>query len=600
MFLARFEGIDLRGVISLAVLTLTLTGIRPPLAEEGSPVACLADFSLCQPSSALSHDQEQGKWRLIPYVSVEGSGTMIAAASFINAPEITLPLRAEGWHEIRLGVWNPAFAYDGSPAIKVRLSGDAAFRQLHQGGSPDSQEATFLREVYYGDADLTGQDLVIGKMNGPLGRSAFLAYVKLVPIPPARIEQVVKDRERTNTRNLVATIDGISYFHYGEYSRPEHILEQVELYRHSDVGKVLWAVSYGDVTNFPTKVPGARFAGDNSRQRFSSDAAANDYARGEKQAYTSLRTFAGDGVMPQQIAAEHVHGMGLKFDLMIRLGMLGDLGFLDLGGEGFVSRHPEFRQVTADGTVVSKASYAFQEVQDFSCAIIEDALMQADADGVNLCFVRGPHLLQYEAPILTAFQEDYDEDARNVGPKDARLLKVRADIMTRYVRSVRALLDDIGARRGRPVELSVWVWPGNQGVWLGGTPIEEGLDVKAWIREGLLDSVICQEGVDAEYMALGKTTGCEFVLFTGYRGDKAMSPKTVTQAYEDGVNAFAYWDMDAVQNFEAQWNWLRRIGHRDEMAGWENHEPKSRLIRLKEIRGINVEKGLADAVYSGG
>lgn len=600
MLLARFGDIGSRVVISLALMALALAGAGSSLAEEGTPASYITDLSQCQPSTALSHDQEQGKWRLIPYVSTEGSGTMLAAASFINASEITLPLRTEGWHGIWLGVWNPAFAYDGSPALKVRLSGDAAFRQLHQGGSPDSQEATFLREIYYGDADLTGQDLVIGKMNGPLGRSAFLAYVKLVPLPPANIEQVLKDRERTDTRNLVATIDGMSYFHYGEYSRSEHILEQVELYRHSDVGKVLWAVSYGDLTNFPASVPDARFVGDHNRQRYSTDAAANDYARGEKQMYTSLRTFAKSGVMPQQVAAEHVHGMGLKFDLMIRLGMLGDLGFLDLADDGFVSKHPEYCQVLSDGTVVSKASYAFQEVQDFSCAIIRDALAQVDADGVNLCFVRGPHLLQYEEPVLSAFLEEHNEDARNVDVRDARLLKTRADIMTRYVRNVRALLDDIGAARGRRLDLSVWVWPGNQGVWLGGTPFEEGLDVKAWIREGLLDSVICQEGVDEEYTTLGKTSDCEFVLYTGYRGDKAMSPKTVTQAYEQGVNAFAYWDMDAVQNFEEHWNWLRRIGHRDEMADWENRAPKSRLIKLTEIGGINVEKGLADGVYSGG
>lgn len=587
-------------VTSLAVLALALTEVRPLLAEEASSALCLADFSQCRPSSALSDNQEQGKWRLIPYVSTEGSGTMLAAASFISAPEIKFPLRSEGWHAIWLGLWNPGFAYDGSPAVKVRLSRDGAFRQLHQGSSPDSQTATFLREVYYGKADLSGQDLVIAKMNGPLGRSAFLAYVKLVPLAPAEIEQVLNDQERTDTRNLVATIDGVSYFHYGEYSRPEHILEQVELYRHSDVGKVLWAVSYGDKTSFPTTVPDARFLGEHSRQHLSVEAAANDYARGEKQAYTSLRAFAENGVMPHQIAADHVHSMGLKFDLMIRLGILGELGFLELGSDGFVARHPEFCQLLSDGTILNKASYAFQEVQDFSTSIIRDALARVDADGINLCFVRGPHLLQYEKPILSTYSEEYGEDARDSDTGDPRLLKVRAEIMTRYVRSVRRLLDEVGAARSKHLELSVWVWPSDRGVWLGGTPLEEGLDVKAWIREGLLDSVICQEGVDQEYMDLGKESGCEFVLYTGYRGDKAMSPKTVTQAYAEGVNAFAYWDIDAVQNSPEQWNWLRRIGHRDEMENWERLEPRSRLIRLKQVGGVNVEKGLADAVYSGG
>ena len=79
-----------------------------------------------------------------------------------------------------------------------------------------------------------------------------------------------------------------------------------------------------------------------------------------------------------------------------------------------------------------------------------------------------------------------------------------------------------------------------------------------------------------------------------------MSPQTVTEAYKAGVSAFAYWDMDAVQIYPGTWNWLRRIGHRDEMASWDRFDPGSRLIRLKKVAGVDVEKGLIDAVYSGG
>ena len=150
------------------------------------------------------------------------------------------------------------------------------------------------------------------------------------------------------------------------------------------------------------------------------------------------------------------------------------------------------------------------------------------------------------------------------------------------------------------MELSVWVWPSTQPVWLGGMPLEEGLDVKSWIRDGLLNSVICQEGVDADYVKLGEASGCRFVLFTGYRGDNAMSPQTVTKAYGAGVQGFAYWDMDSAQIYPAQWNWLRRIGHREEMADWERFDPGTRLIRLTKVDGIDVLKGLAQAMYSGG
>ena len=79
-----------------------------------------------------------------------------------------------------------------------------------------------------------------------------------------------------------------------------------------------------------------------------------------------------------------------------------------------------------------------------------------------------------------------------------------------------------------------------------------------------------------------------------------MSPATVTTAYAEGVEHFAYWDIDAVQILPYHWNWLRRIGHREEMADWDSYQPKDRLVRLKSVAGIDVDRGLRDAVYSGG
>jgi len=128
----------------------------------------------------------------------------------------------------------------------------------------------------------------------------------------------------------------------------------------------------------------------------------------------------------------------------------------------------------------------------------------------------------------------------------------------------------------------------------------EGLDVGGWIKEGLLDSIVCQEGIDNEYIALGKSHHCKFILFTGYRGAKAMSPKTIADAYRAGVTDFAYWDMDCVQDVPEAWEWIRRVGHRDEMEAWENRTPTSQWIRLKTIGGVNVHPGLQQAAYSGG
>ena len=67
------------------------------------------------------------------------------------------------------------------------------------------------------------------------------------------------------------------------------------------------------------------------------------------------------------------------------------------------------------------------------------------ADGINLCFTRGPHLLWYEQPILGTFREMYGEDTRKVDPKDSRLHRVRASFMTDFMRQRLRVLDEVGA-----------------------------------------------------------------------------------------------------------------------------------------------------------
>ena len=183
-----------------------------------------------------------------------------------------------------------------------------------------------------------------------------------------------------------------------------------------------------------------------------------------------------------------------------------------------------------------------------------------------------------------------------------RINVVRCEIMTAFLKSVKTRLDDIGNKRGRNLTMSVWVWPHEQNVWLGRRPVDEGLDVEEWIRQGLLDSVICQEGIDESYIELGKKHGCEFVLFTGYRGDKAMSPATLTNAIQQEVTSFAYWDIDAAQHDPQTWRWLRQTGDREALSRFAQ-EPellKRHVLQLLEINGKKVDEGLADAVYSGG
>ena len=166
--------------------------------------------------------------------------------------------------------------------------------------------------------------------------------------------------------------------------------------------------------------------------------------------YESLKRFAELGIIPQQVAAKRAHELGIKFDIMLRLGIHGaveGVGPIWSTEDIYTRKFPQYRQRLQDGTVLEKASFAFSAVRQFQLDLIRDAAEQIDCDGVNLCFVRGPHYVAFEEPLRKAFQAKFHEDAKRVAPDDPRLGQLRAQFITPFVRGARQVLDEVGARK---------------------------------------------------------------------------------------------------------------------------------------------------------
>ena len=198
--------------------------------NDAGPIV-LSDMSRCTPSSALAAEPKRDCWQLIPYETCGPnvvSGTMLGAASFIDAAPVTLPLGVTGWHSVYVAFWNPHHDYDGGTTVKVKLSDDASFIRIREDEQPLDPHAACLKEAFFKTADLTGQDLVLGKLFGRFARKVYIAYVRLVPLSAEEVAAVEADRAKSDTRILQATIDGVSYFWGGEHRRREHLLELVE------------------------------------------------------------------------------------------------------------------------------------------------------------------------------------------------------------------------------------------------------------------------------------------------------------------------------------------------------------------------------------
>ena len=528
----------------------------------------ITDMGRCTPKSALSPTVKKHCWLLLDYEAEGFAGTMLGADELTDAPEVTLPLGVTGWHEIHVGFWNPNLHYVRGTVIKLKLTGDACFSRIHHRPEKVCWLGMNLHEVVWEEEDLTGQDLVIAQRTQGRRAPAHVAYVKLVPLSAERVEEIRQDRARTDTRKVICFNDGVSFLDGEGCTTAAQLLEQVELYRYSDVGTVFWAVNYGEQTNYPSEVgrPVAR-AGDVF------------LTPGEKNESESLHTMLSKGTVPFEVAGKAVHEMGLQFHAQFRLAILTGDFMTGSFRSGFSAEHPEFRMVDRDGTPLPKLSYAFPEVRQFMLTLIRE-IGAFDIDGVDLCFIRGPLFVGYEAPVVADFKNQYGQDPREIDEADPRWLAHKAGYVTQFVREVKQVVDEIGAVRGRPIKLSaVSYWSESLNMYLG-------LDVRSWLQEDLLD-FITAGATNQDFVKLIADSNCEHVV-----GVEQHTPenyvKTALTAREIGGVGIATWDMNLVQDQPEHWAVLRRLGHDDDVDAFAKQLPKMKVIPLKTLGGMDV------------
>ena len=532
----------------------------------------LTDLSTCLPCEALSTTATNNQWQVVDYDAGTLKGRMIAAQALVDAPDVRLPLNAKGWHGISIGFW-PGVYYDS--LIKYRLSTEEVFSVI-QNHFEFQWDKTDILETFPRYVDLTGVDSVIlgkQKTGQPLCK-ACIAYVKLQPLSDSQREEVARDRQRTDTRKIISMNDGEGLFiHHSPRTRNE-LLEQVEIYRHSDVEKVLWGVNYGDLTYYHSKVG-----------TFYGSAEGACPTQEHKTACESHAALAGEGVVPFEAVMEHVHSMGLEFHTYYRLAIGDHVHPHNIfSGESFLLKeHPEYHMVARDGTAMMKASYAFPGVRDFMVSLMEES-MQVGVDGVHLCFSRGPEYFAYEKPVVDDFMKQYGEDPRNLDEEDERLLRLKAGYMTEFVRAVRRAADTHGDRRGRRIQVSA------HAEWSQERLLHFGYDLETWLREGLLDFVI--GAAPARLVALAREKGCKVYSPSLGAAWLVVSLEShihgMWHAYARDLDGMALWDLNTTQFHPERWVMLNRFGHKDEFLDQllpPANYPKMKGTKLLSIGG---------------
>jgi len=567
----------------------------------------LSDLTQCEPEDAISRDGKHGTWIAVDYV-VNGAlsrSVMLFGLPKSDAPPLTLRLGASGWHEIRLGIFYGAGAgFIEDRILCAKLSGDTAFSRFSHEQVRSEKDGKYpekdfnwsdITEVFWKCADLRGNDLIIARPpRGEMSeRQTNLAYVRLVPMDDAAAAEWKSEQPTPETKVLIANYDGGSFGQWG-ISTNKDFLAEFECLRESDFDIALYAMARGPITLYPSKI--GEFVGTSGL-----------HGRGHV-----LRQCVENGLNPLAEAIEAAHACGVKLFPQNRLmGTQLPPKHLraDYGGK-LMADHPEWLCTYPDGEPTRHLSLAFEGVRDFHVRLIREWVEDYRADGINILFSRSFPFVYYEQPVCKAFQEEYGEDMRSLPPSDERTQRVRASFVTQFLREIRAMLDEVGKAQGRyiptcylvPVHNSPPNTPAKARASSLAESLFNALDVPTWINEGLVDYLAVHlhmygehDGTGTqpkirEFTELAKGTKTKvFVDIYPRRMPPRQYRKIAMSYYAAGADGLAFWDSYGRYFRASEWAFIKRLGHRDDLARWEGKgDDYYRVFPLRRLDGYSM------------
>jgi len=536
---------------------------------NGAKPVVLADMGKCTPAAALTTASRLKQWRVLPYEAGNIAGKMIWATEESQAPELTLPLTAQGWHAIYVGLADPAHV--GCQAL-LRLSNDPA-------PVPRARAAGQLEEAFFKVADLTGQSLHLSRH--PNGPGCGVAYVKLVPLTPA---EVAAQQARWNDparRRLVTTIDGFSFIYSRGCVTREDLQREVEVYRHTDFGTLILQPGGADFTNYPSQVGQMLGQG------------VEVFARaGDRRYAEAIRELAKRKINPTQVMIEGAHDVGMKVHIAVRPAAWEHSPPLDdFFSSRFYREHPQWRCVDRDGTPVSRLSYAVPEVRAHLVDVLREAI-GFGADGACVLYVRGAPYVLFEKPFADLFKARHNADVQSVDENDPKVLALRAEIMTTFMREIRTMLDEEGRKRGTKLQLSAMVLANEA------DNLKYGLDLRQWVKAGLVDLVMpylhAGGGTAKEYdvaffkEACGPAKVPVKPVFIGWdTPDVSSVLRKAVSLYDQGADGLTFWDGNCGEDNTSRWCTLTRLGSADDARQMSEDGPPApvwlRVHRLGEV-----------------
>lgn len=546
----------------------------------------LFDMSRAVPAGSISTEPQAGKWRLIPWTmdartgkehpSKLGyfahptpgrrsarTGTMLWGYPG-KLPALRLPLGVRGWHAVTVGLYMPPWH---NTRILLRLSGEDKWNEVWS----RRPCLTWFEEQYWRIADLSGRRLEIAGLDalGPGGdRSmlpdhkykdpcASLAFVRLVPLGERQVRAIQSDPGVP----VMRTIDGASFFWGADASVPVRrmVSREITAFSGSAFTDVSWGIGGGDLVNYDTKVgtPGPIPRGPVCD-------------KGWINAGANIRRTIAELGNPALLAGRLARRNGMAFWIGHRMQTWlleppEDSAFYS----PWCAKNPQWACRNRRGRRLMQMSLAFAPVRKRLLDLLAENLPARPA-GIHLVLNRGIPLSYFEAPALKDFRREHGLDLRKLPTTDRRVIAFRARYVTQFLRELREML----RARGRPdAKIAVNVFQDKK------TNDEFGLDVRAWVRERLVNRLcpyrweaLMHRKIDMGFFRRAvRGTDVEVFPYMAINHREIGTPLEELRAralklLRDGADGLCWWDAEP---YATRANW----GNRAELETWERIPP---------------------------
>ena len=575
------------------------------------------------PKENLSPYALKDKWRVIPYDTHEQSGNMLSCIG-TEPGEITFDPKLEGWYKIYL-------QFAGRSALDVKLSSDNNFHMVignHQDISRCNDWYTYLvEEALWRCADMTGEAITVAIACDFGTRRGALAGIRFVPMSDEEVAAYRAEWEDKKNKRLYVSDDMHNRLCCGAQTF-EDFLPVVSRYEESDVE---W-ISLEDYSiyvsgNLPTE----------NIDDFSF------FREVDKNVQRSYSNFDTSKLYPYLVGEAHKRGFKVSFAYrMTAWGLMYpyDQYYFD---NSFIIAHPEFRTVDRNGEGVYALSYAYDEVQEY---FIDKMLSGAESgcEAITLIANRAVPFVLFEEPVAKRFYEKYGEYPYELPLDEPRLNALHCEIMLEFMRKLRRELDERFGKNKVEIHMRANFSPFDMKVI--------GLDIEQMLREGLITKILSYPNRHYENLAaydvwkdseeyridLDKYTkavhenifychpdGGDFIPpYKNYRGELC-GPQTskerveewvslgkkygaevyidimpriiqnsdfkrrVLEYYEWGVDGVALWDACERQWTAVSWDFVRRLGHKDELADIDPNK-NHRYLKIYRIAGMEINR----------